>query len=129
MEVAEHRGGVPCCKTEALCERSSHYRGLASKARRRQSPLVLYKLQKGFFFFLSIHQEDSVLLSFYFVRTDNFFIAMNRSHQFRLQLKFEIPMFAEIFLACKQILMVDTGSTFSLCSRIHLSNTSSISSQ
>ena len=33
-------GGAPCGKKEALCERSLHYRELASAARRGQSPLV-----------------------------------------------------------------------------------------
>ena len=32
--------GAPCDKKEALCELSLHYRGLASAARRGQSPLV-----------------------------------------------------------------------------------------
>ena len=43
MGVAEHMGGAPCNKKEAPCERNSHYRGLASAARRGQSPLVFEK--------------------------------------------------------------------------------------
>ena len=37
------RGGAPCGKKDSLCERSLYYRGLASAARRGQSPLVLEK--------------------------------------------------------------------------------------
>ena len=46
MEVAEHRGGAPCGNTEALCERSSYYQGLASAACRVLSPLVIKKFLK-----------------------------------------------------------------------------------
>ena len=87
---------------------------------------------KKVFFFFNFHLSGRLCPIIILFRTDNFFLVVNQWHQFGLPLKqfglplkFKIPIFVNICLAYKQILMVNAGSPFSLCSKIHFSNTSS----